>query len=170
MWTELCPKPKGAVELGRNVAQMKTRLKCGPSWSSDWNIHCLTVSATESNVWPPESHRSVILRDIKHKETCTLLKNRSNLRHDEGSLKLLMLVWRKAYSMEIIQITMNEMDPASKEELCSRYCCTLICTYTHQKDPSLQMKAWTRKVCVGKKTFLPRDNSTLKSHCARQHL
>lgn len=57
------------------------------------------------------------------------------------SLKSLMLVWCKVYSMEIVQITMSEMDPASKEELCSRSCCTLICIYTHRKDPSLQTKA-----------------------------
>lgn len=87
-------------------------------------------------------------RSLKREVTSSMVK---------ASLKLLMLVWCKAYSMEIIQIAMSKTDPACKEQLCSRYCCTLICMYTHLKDPSLQMKAWTRKLCVGKQTLLPRE-------------
>lgn len=167
IWTEPCPKPKDAVELGRNVALVKTRVKCRRSWSSDWNIHHLTVNATEKNIWSPESYRIILLswKTSSTKRHVSFSNREATLGVMKISLQLLGLDWWKMYSIGIFQIT-------TSKKLCSKYWCAFICMYIHLKDLSLQMEARTRNLLVGKQTLLPRvtDNTTSKSHCARQHL
>lgn len=136
-------------------------------WSSDWNIHHITVNATENKNWSPKSHRIILLswKTSGTRRHAWFSKREATSGIMKISLKLWGLDWRKVYSIGIFQIT-------TSKKLFSKYWCAFICMYTHLKDPSLQMKARTRKLLVKKQTLLPRvrDNSTSNSHCARQHL
>lgn len=147
-------------------------------WKPEWNVDPAEAQISIASLW------AQLRATFEHLDPTGVLSwgISSTKRHAQSLkkvtsgmmkvlLKLLMLVWCKAYSIERIQITMSKMDPAYKEQLCSSHYWTLLCIYTHLKDPSLQMKAWTRNLCVGEETPLPEtDNSTAKSCRARQHL
>lgn len=158
MWMELCPKPKGAVELGRNMALVKTRVKCWLSWSSDWNIHHLTVNAAENNIWSPESHRIILLSwKTSGTRRCAWF---SNQEATSGimkiSLKLLGLNWGKG-------VQHRNISDYYKQKAVLKI---LMCFYLHVHSPE---RPWSANESKNKKISC-RETDTSSQGEKQQHI